>query len=44
MQQTVEAIDVSNDELTDSSYKGSVPSWIRDARKTISQSDTNLGV
>ena len=42
MQQTVEAIDVSNNELTDSSYKGSVPSWIRDARKTISQSDTNF--
>ena len=36
----VEAIDVSNNELTDSSYKGSVPLWIRD--KTISQSDTNF--
>ena len=42
MEQTLEAVDVSTNELTDSSYTGSVPTWIRDARKTISQSDTNF--
>ena len=42
MQQTLEAVDISTNELTDSSYTGKVPSWIRDARKVIRQSDTNF--
>ena len=42
MQQIAEAVDVTTNGLTDSSYAGSVPTWIRDARKTIRQSDTNF--
>tara|TARA_Y100000766_G_scaffold42932_1_gene32949 strand:+ start:4952 stop:6100 length:1149 start_codon:yes stop_codon:yes gene_type:complete len=42
MKQTVESIDLSNNELTDSSYTGKVPSWIRDARRVIKQSNTNF--
>ena len=43
MQGTVEAIDAPVEELTNSSgHRNKVPTWIRDARRVVAQSDTDF--
>ena len=42
MQGSVEAIDAPVDELTNSSGTNKVPTWIRDARRVIAESDTDF--
>ena len=42
MQGLVEPIDAPLDELTNSSDTGKVPTWIRDARRVIGESDIDF--